>query len=65
MRLLYASHRFFKKITQIYGLFLNQESFFGKKTFLWIKWTFCNKKVVFSFLLLLRCTYVEVVIVFI
>ena len=65
MRLLYASHRFFKKITQIYGLFLNRESFFGKKTFLWTKGTFCNKKVVFSFLLLLRCTYVEVFIVFV
>ena len=33
MRLLYASHKIFKKITQIYGLFLNRESFFGKKNF--------------------------------
>lgn len=51
MHLLYAPHKIFKKIMQIYGLFLNQESIFGKKTFLWQKSAFCNKKVVFSFLL--------------
>ena len=65
MRLLYASHKIFKKITQIYGLFLNRESFFGKKTFLWQKETICNKKVVFSFLLLLRCTSLVVFDLFI
>ena len=49
MRLLYASHKIFKKITQIYGLFLNRESFFGKKIFCGKRRQFAIKKLYFRF----------------
>ena len=48
-RLLYAAQNIFKKITQIYGLFLNRLSFLEKKLFCFPNLPFCNKIVVFSF----------------
>lgn len=51
MQLLYASRKFFKKIMQIYGLFLNRMPIFGKKTFLLLKLVRGNKFVVSSFFL--------------
>ena len=48
-RLLYAAQNIFKKITQIYGLFLNRGMFFGKKLFPCKNLLLRNKIVVFSF----------------